>query len=441
MECPQCGRRVEPGDRFCNGCGTSLEAVSDTTQAAATVDDAGEAPQPDASPRSDDGVTGEPDLARTELMTIVTGDDDTGDESWSEEPSWAPTGSLKATGPDTEADRESAAASVETSDLPATEPITEVWMERVADQPPPTTPYDFTVREPVAITGELDAQAGATATMPVVPAGTASPASRFGFNLILLISIVSAVVALVAMFGNMLTITSDTRLVQTDDTPPDFRTGTWILDDLADNMSIAGLIAIATMVAGGVASGFRWRWGSGLAGGAGLALAGLAALGVVLFFASINDAFGDRRAGLNPWIAALGALAIVVTAAGPLLPENQAMFSDNWYLVEGVGEASALLLVGRLVQLGLFVLGGVIGFLSVRRWGLGLAVGAALPGVWLVVSTLLDVTDDPVGLGFRNPGADDMHVHGVTIIGTSAVLAMIVLSVVAAYDQGVRERR
>ena len=138
--------------------------------------------------------------------------------------------------------------------------------------------------------------------------------------------------------------------MQTDDTPPDFRTGTWILDDLADNMSIAGLIAIVLMVAGGVASGFRWRWGSGLAGGAGLAMAGLAAvavglaqfpidsahafarvpsddpfvltitrdlgywllvaagaLGVVLFFASINDAFGDRRPGLNPWLAALGA--------------------------------------------------------------------------------------------------------------------------------------
>jgi hypothetical protein len=319
--------------------------------------------------------------------------------------------------------------------------------------------------------------------MPAVSTAAAPPPPRFGFNLILLISLATGIVSLVALFGTIVSITSDARLVRTDDTPPDFRTGTWILDDLADNMSIAGLIAIVTMVAGGVASGFRWRWGSGLAGGAGLAIAGLAAvavglaqfpidsardfarvptddpfvltitrdlgfwlliaagaLGIVLFFASINDAFGDRRAGLNPWIAALGALAIVVAAAGPLLHENQAVFSDNWYLVEGAGEASALLLAGRLVQLGLFLIGGVIGFLSVRRWGLGLAIGATLPGVWLVVSTLLDITDRPVGLGFRNPGAVDMHVHGVTIIGTSAVLAMIVLAWVAAYDQGVRER-
>jgi hypothetical protein len=164
------------------------------------------------------------------------------------------------------------------------------------------------------------------------------------------------------------------------------------------------------------------------------------ALGVVLFFASVNDAFGDRRAGLNPWIAALGALAVVVTAAGPLIPENQAVFSDNWYLIEGVGEPSALLLVGRLVQLGLFLIGGVVGFLSVRRWGLGTAVGISLPAVWLVGSTLFELTDRPVGLGFANPGAVDMNVHGVTIIGASAVLAMLVLAVVGAYDQGVRER-
>jgi hypothetical protein len=34
-----------------------------------------------------------------------------------------------------------------------------------------------------------------------------------------------------------------------------------------------------------------------------------------------------------------------------------------------------------------------------------------------------------------------MDVHGVTIIGTSAVVAMLLLAVVGAYDQGVRERR
>ena len=493
MECHSCGRTVARGDRFCNGCGTSLEGVTDTTQVVAvTPDDGGEdttagtdASRPADADATDvvPGATGresttggdgdgdtELDLAPTELLAAADGG------RWADEPAWAPSGQVPAASGDT----------VATTDLPATEPITEVWMDTVTDEAERSTPYDFAEREPVAVTGQIATQPAATATMPAVPAvpaEAAPPESRFGFNLILVISLVTGILSLIALFANVVSITSDARLVATDDTPPDFRTGNWIVDDLADNLSIAGLIAVAAMIAGGVASGFRWRWGSGLAGGAGLAMAGVAAiavgmaqfpidlahafarvpseepfvltitrdlgywllvaagaLGVVLFFASVNDALGDRRPGLNPWLAALGALSIVVAAAGPLIPENRALFSDNWYLVEDLGEPSALLLVGRLIQLSLFLIGGVIGFLSVRRWGLGVAIGVSLPPIWLVVSTLFDVTDDPVGLGFRNPGATTTDVHGVTIIGASAVLAMLILAVVGAYDQGVRER-
>jgi MFS family permease len=273
-------------------------------------------------------------------------------------------------------------------------------------------------------------------------------------------------------------------LVPTGTAPPGFRTGTWVLDDLADNMSIAMLIAAVLLVIGGIAAGFRWRWGSGLAGGAGLALTGLvalaiglaefpidaardfaaipnaqqftltitreigywlliaaAALGIVVFFASINEAFGDRRSGLNPWIAALGALATVVAMFGPMIPEGTAVFSDNWYLIEGPGEPSALLLVGRLVQLALLAITGVAGYLCVRRWGLAVAIGGALPIVWLAASTLFDLTDTPVGPAYANPGADEIELHGVTIIGVSAIVAIAILAVVAAYDQSVRERR
>ena len=469
MECHNCGRSVQRTDRFCNGCGTSLDGVTDTSTPVTTVDD---------------GASASGDLPRTELIAEAGANDDTpatdslprteliaeaGDDLGDDDPSWAATGAVAAT-------------AAQTTDLPATEPITEVWMHAVDAEPAPPTPYDFVEQEPVAATAQIETPVAETAAMPLVAAEPVEEHGRFKFTLVLFVSIVTALVALGGLFADIISITSDGRLVQTDDTPPEFRTGTWIVDDLADNLSIAGLIAIALMVAGGVASAFRWRWGSGLAGGSGLAVAGIAALvaglaqfpidlarafarvpaddpfvltitrdlgywlliaagalGVVLFFASINDATGDRRPGLNPWIAALGALAVVIAAAGPLLPENQAIFSDNWYIIEGPGAASSMLLVGRLVQLGLFALGGVVGFLSVRRWGLGLAVGSTLPGIWLVVSTLFDLTDDPVGLGWQNRGAVDMHVHGVTIIGTSAVLAMLVLAGIAAYDQGVRE--
>ncbi|MFW2334505.1 MAG: hypothetical protein ACN4IE_11990, partial [Ilumatobacter sp.] len=39
MECPTCERTVETGDRFCNGCGTSLRGVTDTTQPVTPVAD------------------------------------------------------------------------------------------------------------------------------------------------------------------------------------------------------------------------------------------------------------------------------------------------------------------------------------------------------------------------------------------------------------------
>ena len=342
-------------------------------------------------------------------------------------------------------------------------------------------PYDFAEHQ-LATDVVPTVLPNATAQMPAVVAH-GRPAPRFRLGAVTVIAVMTGVVTLISLFAEMISVTSDQRLTPSEQTPFGFRTGTWIADDLADNLSIAGLVAIMLMVAGGVATGFHWRWGAGLAGGAGLAVAGLAAitiglaqfpidaahefvliptdqqftltitrglgywltvaaaaLGVVLFFAAINDASGDRRSGLNPWIAALGALATVVAAAGPLLPEQQAVFSDNWYLIEGAGEPTAMMLVGRLVQLGLLLMAGVVGFLTVRRWGLGLAIGGSLPVIWLAASTLFELTDRPVGPGFRNPGATTMHIHGVTIIGVSAVAAMAVLAVIAAYDQAVRER-
>jgi hypothetical protein len=428
MTCDACGREVAPGDRFCTGCGIALTEPAN-----------------------------EP--ARTELLPVAG--DEWGDEHWGDDdPVWAATGAV---------------ATQSTANLPATEPITEVWMAPDAE-PAVATPYDFAEREhPVTAT--------TTAQMPVTAVPAPAPSSRFQPVVMVWLGLLTGIVALVGSFATIVSISTSDQIVRTEDTPAAFRTGTWIVDDLADNLSIAALIAVAAIVAGGVAAGFGWRWGSGLAGGAGLALAGLAAiaiglaqipidaahelaripteqrftltitrdlgywlllvagaLGVVLFFASLNDAGSDRRAGLNPWIAALGALAALVAAVGPMLPEQRAVFSDNWYLIDGPGQVPAMLVAGRLVQLGLLVVAGVIGFLSVRRWGLGIAIGGALPVAWLAVSTLFELTDRPVGPGFRNPGATEVELHGVTIIGVSALLAMAVLAVIAAYDQGVRER-
>jgi hypothetical protein len=378
-----------------------------------------------------------------------------------------------------------------TSDLPATEAIptgpSTAWP--LDDLPDATSDVDVWAAASVQYGAPPAAGVVSTAEMPTTPAipVTVAPVGRgprFRFGAVGFFGLLTAIAGLVGSFTVAVSVESDTRLVPTDTMPPTFRTGTWYVDDFADNLSVAVLVAAVLVVVGGVAAGFRWRWGSGLAGGGGLAMAGVCALsiglaqlplqaardfaaipnaqsftltltrdigyflligaaglGVLLFFASLNDAFGDRRPGLNPWFAALGALATVTATIGPMLPEGTAVFSDNWYRVDGVGEPPALLLAGRLVQLGLLLVSGVIGYLCVRRWGLGLAIGGALPIVWLAVSTLFSLTSNPIGPAYRNPGADDTELHGVTIIGISAVVAMAILALVAAYDQTSRERR
>jgi hypothetical protein len=440
MVCHACGTAVEPNQRFCATCGASLKGVTDKTErvpAAEPVAKAEQAPEPT--------------------------------EEWAaNSPVWAATGAVPVT-----------TAAAARADAPRS------TLESVPDlgdsQPSDADVWAMT-SETYGAAPPREQQPSATVEMPVV--SVVPEPSRFRLGEVTLCGVLAAILALAGTFTTEVEITSDTVLVPTDTAPPGFRTGTWVLDDLADNMSIAMLIAAVLLVIGGIAAGFRWRWGSGLAGGAGLALTGLvalaiglaefpidaardfaaipnaqqftltitreigywlliaaAALGIVVFFASINEAFGDRRSGLNPWIAALGALATVVAMFGPMIPEGTAVFSDNWYLIEGPGEPSALLLVGRLVQLALLAITGVAGYLCVRRWGLAVAIGGALPIVWLAASTLFDLTDTPVGPAYANPGADEIELHGVTIIGVSAIVAIAILAVVAAYDQSVRERR
>ena len=467
MQCHECGRAIQAGDRFCTGCGVALTGVDDPTEAIPAVPDpASDVPEPPGDPAETAQLPAtepaEPvetsQLPATELVEQVEGEDWGGDD-----PIWAPTGPVPAVEPP-------AAPIVTTSELPSTEPITEVRMEPLAPEP---DVWSDVPTGSVASTAQMPA-AGPVAVAP-------APAHRFRFTAVTLLGLLGGIALLVGMFADVVEISASRPLTIGDDAPFAFGIGSWIADDLGDNLSIAGLIAALVMVLGAVAASFGWRWGSGLAGGGGLAAAGLAALviglaqypidaahefaaiptdeqftltitkalgywllvaagalGIVVFFASTNDALTDHRGGLNPWIAALGALAVVVAAAGPLLPVDLGVLSDNWYVSDRPGDPPAMLVAMRLVQLALFAIGGVVGFLSVRRWGLGVAVGSALPSIWLGVSTLFEIGTSPIGPGFRNPGASDTTLHGVTIIGLSATLAMAILAAVAAYDQSTR---
>lgn len=433
MTCVDCGRSTEPGDRFCTGCGRTLVPGS----AAST------------------GLPVTASLPRTELVeqALPDGGWDLGD------PVWAATGAVPTVGD------EPTAVSTSTGMLPP--------------EPLPTDPTGVEF----AATGVMPV-ASTTAEMPNVGPNVGPVVAdirRIRITPTAALGLVGGLVLLVAMFATVVEVIADIPLTIPPDAPSGFGIGTWIADDLGSNLPIAGLVAALTMALGGVAAMFGHRWGAGLVGGGGLAGAGLAALtlgfahvpieaaqefaavpsevaftltitkslgywllvtagavGVVAFFASTNDALGERLGVLDPWIAALGALAVTVAAVGPMLPESPAVISDNWYVIDRPGEAPAMLVAMRLVQLGLLAIGGIVGFLSVRRWGLGVAAGAVLPSLWLGLTTLLGVGDSPIGPGFRNPGTTDVSLHGVTVIGLASTVAMVVLAAIAAYEQATR---
>ena len=156
------------------------------------------------------------------------------------------------------------------------------------------------------------------------------------------------------------------------------------------------------------------------------------ALGVLVLLGSVARAGRDGRSGLDPWIAALGAVSFLIAAGGPLIPEGTADWSGN-YNSDTLGvELPTLFFVGRLVQLGLLALCGVVGFLLVRRFGLGLAVGSAVAAGWMLATAATEQTPSPIGPAYENPGSLDLQPHAVTIVGFALVGFFALVAVVMA---------
>jgi hypothetical protein len=333
--------------------------------------------------------------------------------------------------------------------------------------------YDLAEDEPdLLTTAPQPVTAAPTSELPLV---AAPPTAGFRFAAVSALGVVTLVLAIAALPSQVILIT-------TDAVAPTFEIGAWRIADLGTNLPGALMVALVALAVGAIGAAFRQRWAAGLAGGAGLAIVGWAALGwglaerelaaavtatrrptaepfvVVLtrdvgywlmlvagvlglltFLVSLGRAGNDRRRGLNPWIAALGACAALIAAAGPLLPETTADLRDNWIVATADGRPMEFL-IGRLVQLGLLAYAGVVGFLLVRRYGLGLAIGGMTVSVWLAVTTLLDVGTNPVGPGVTNPGdPSGVDLHSVTIVGMVALVGLATVAVIAAYDQAARE--
>lgn len=357
-------------------------------------------------------------------------------------------------------------------------PATTTVQPRVSSARPPVDATSSHYIPPAVDATTMVPGAPATAIVPVTAEGEPIPRwRRFHFTTTSVLGMVFSVLSVAVIFVPILRITTNPPVAIEVDLPYLFRLGNWYIGDMGSNLPMAALIVALLALGGSIATGFGRNWGAGLVGGAALSmvglsaltlgfiqmpidgahefakedigvpfsvlitrdagywmLVGLAALGIITMFASLNECFADRQRDLNPWIAAVGALSVVATVGGAMLPVQQASFSDNWYVIPGVGEAPAMLVAGRLVQLALLLIAGVVGFLLVRPYGLGLAIGGTIPSLWLGVSVLLQ-PGQGVGPGWRNPGASTVDLHGLTIIGLASLLSMLVLACLSAYNQ------
>jgi hypothetical protein len=414
MQCPSCGTEVRDGQKFCMDCGQSLRGVADVTGEVPAVAAMRSAPATSEVPPVAEGAD------TTRQMTAVPPPPPPPSQAW-------PAGSPAA------------------GDTDRTGVITTA--------PPP----------PGNVTGEVTGQL----------AGSEQPAwyreepirRRPGFRLrpLLVLAVLAAGAAAVGVVSTMVEVTTTV-------TAAPFETGAWKVNDFGTNNTVAALIAVAAMLVGAIAWCFGYRWGAGLAGGGGAALAGWVALVIGLAELPINNAEAfaalapatvtrdvgywalavagvlgglallvsfvragnDRRAGLDPWVAALAAVAALVAAIGPTIPEGTAEWSGNYSSASLGVDLPAAFFAGRLIQLGLLAFCGVVGFLLVRRYGLGLAVGGAATAGWMVVTAATGRTATPIGPAYENPGSIDLKPHAVTVVGMAILGFFALVAIVMA---------
>jgi hypothetical protein len=298
----------------------------------------------------------------------------------------------------------------------------------------------------------------------------ALPESRdpFRVKFIFVAAFLGAIASLMAAVGDVIDI-------RTTRPAAGITAGTSTLDDIGSNLGSAGVIGGAVMVVGGLLACFGLRWAVGVAGGAGLALVGWAGLsiglveapvgaaesitrassdaftltvtrdvgwwliiavggiGLVVFLASLGAVRRARQRFLNPILAAVGAVCALVLAVGPLVPVGSgATWQDNLQSPTADLDLPTIFFAGRLLQVGLIAFAGVIGFLLVRSYGLGLVAGGVSIAAWLWVTSLLEVGSRPVGIAGRNPGASSTVPHGVTTVGLITTVVVLLIAAIVA---------
>lgn len=447
MFCPSCGTKARRAQKFCIECGTSLQGVAEDTGEVAAI-------------QADNGLSAEVHDEVTRAMGPPL-----------DHPTQAVTAPTAAVGGREEWGGDADATTRLPSIAPADGP-TRVDLQPV-DRPPgaertqvyarPLEPYRSpTPAEQPAVYGPAEHDDGDDAGFDE------RPRRRFHFRVVFLPALLAAAAAIIAMVSVLIEIRPDAPNAP-------FENGTWMVNDFGTNNTVAAVLAVVAIVIGAFLWCFGFRWGAGLAGGGGLALAGWAALlaglaewkiadadrlagiapatigreigywslaaagglGVLVFILSLTGSGRDRQGGLDPWIAALGAASVLVAAGGPLIPLGEADVTGNYNSSSLAIDMPDLFFAGRLVQLGLFAFAGIIGFLLVRRFGLGLAIGGATVVGFQLATAATEQTESPIGPAFANPGSLDLAPHGVTVVGMAlAGFFALVAVVMALLDSG-----
>lgn len=270
------------------------------------------------------------------------------------------------------------------------------------------------------------------------------------------IASLAAVLAVAAAFVNVIGI----KLADTSGVP--LTSLELKLNDFSSNLTVGAILAALLLIIGASMGATGRRIGTGLAGGAGLALAGMMAmvlgqatqtfdtydlllrtnggvmtatrdigfwlavvsalLGAAAFVLSFEAAGQDGHPPIHAAIGAVGLLGTAMAVIGPMIPLHDVPFGDQF---SNDFTPPATLLLRQLVLI-LIAVGGVVGFTRKRRWGLGLALGAISVGAWQMITAASESGDIPLSYAGGNPGALDLAPHTVTIIG---VIAMILAGV------------
>ena len=262
--------------------------------------------------------------------------------------------------------------------------------------------------------------------------------------------------------------------VESDAPIPSFL-GDYKLNDFrGTNLQVAFLVAGIVLLAGAFLTASGKRFGRGLIGGAGLALAPAVAcvygfysdvrdnadvaattvsnnggggsffsaspgagfyillagalLGFFGFFVSLGRSNPERSHGLNSALCGIGAVASLIAGIGQLIPQNGAKIGDNFSDQLG----NNVFIYGRLAMAILVACCGVIGFMRRSRWGIGLALGGLTLYAWQWLSSLAEFGDFPAPPAFVNPGAEGVKPHMLTTIGVLAMLLVAALALVTA---------